>query len=135
MSLRKGVEQLVAEANERVTTLSVDEAKGKLGDDDVLFVDLRDVRELEKEGRIPGAQHAPRGMLEFWVDPDSPYHKPVFAEGRQLILYCKSGWRSALAAASLEDMGVPRVSHMDTGYGGWVEAGGATEVYARRSKK
>lgn len=119
MSLKKGVKQLVDEASARITTLSVDEAKARLGDPDVVFVDIRDVRELEREGRIPGALHAPRGMLEFWVDPDSPYHKSVFAEDKHFVLYCQSGWRSALATAAFQDMDQPKLAHIGTGYRGW----------------
>lgn len=135
MKLRKSAKQLVDEASGKVRTLTVAEARSELGKPDVLFVDLRDVRELEREGRVPGALHAPRGMLEFWVDPESPYYKPVFGEGKQLVLYCQSGWRSALAAATLVDMGVPNVAHIATGYRGWKDAGGATEPYARKGKR
>jgi rhodanese-related sulfurtransferase len=89
-------------------------------------VDLRDVRELERDGMIPGAFHAPRGMLEFWVDPQSPYYKPVFAEGKSFILYCQADWRGVLAAATLADMGMPGVLHLEGGYGEWRKAGGPT---------
>lgn len=119
----KSVRAMVDEANALVTTYRVDEAIELLGRDDVLFVDIRDVRELEREGVIPGAFHAPRGMLEFWVDPASPYHKPVFAEDRQFVLFCAAGWRSALAARTLQEMGLPRVAHIDGGFGGWKAAG------------
>ena len=90
---------------------------------EVLFVDLRDVRELEREGVIPGAVHAPRGMLEFWVDPESPYHREVFAPGRPLLLFCAAGWRSALAARSLMEMGVAPVAHLEGGFDAWKAAG------------
>ena len=93
----------------------------------MVIVDIRDVRERQKLGFIPQSVHAPRGMLEFWVDPDSPYHKPVFAEDKKFILHCASGWRSALAAASLLDMGF-EVAHITEGFSGWVEAGGAVEM-------
>lgn len=124
--------QLVEAATARIRTLSLDEAKERLGQADVVFVDIRDVRELEREGTIPGAFHAPRGMLEFWVDPESPYFKPVFAEDKQFVLYCQAGWRSALATATLQDMGLNRVCHVAGGYGAWKESGGAT--VARKAK-
>jgi rhodanese-related sulfurtransferase len=123
MPITKGYEQLIAEARARIRTLSLDEARALHGDPDVVFVDIRDVRELEREGLIAGAFHAPRGMLEFWVDPASPYHKPVFASGKSFVLYCASAWRSSLAAAVLQDMGLDRVSHLDGGFKAWKAAG------------
>ena len=126
MKLKKGVKQLVDEANARIRTVTVEEAKASFGDPGVVFVDVRDVRELERDGMIPGAFHAPRGMLEFWVDPDSPYYKPVFGSGKRFILYCAASWRSALAAAALQDMGLEGVCHMDGGFGAWKKSGGAT---------
>ena len=133
MTLTKSRKQLVEAANAKIQTLSLDEAKEKFGDDNVQFVDIRDVRELEREGTIPGALHAPRGMLEFWVDPDSPYFKPVFAEEKQFILYCQSSWRSALATATLQDMGLNDVCHFEGGYGNWKKSGGATQARQRKS--
>lgn len=124
MALRKGVMQMVAEAHARIRTLSLDEAKTLLGQPDVLFVDIRDPRELERDGVIPGAFHATRGMLEFWVDPESPYYKPVFGEDRTFVLFCGGGWRSALATATLQDMGLPKVCHVDGGFKAWKESGG-----------
>jgi len=126
MALTKSCKQLVEEATTKIQTLSLDDAKEKLGQADVQFVDIRDVRELEREGTIPGALHAPRGMLEFWIDPDSPYFKPVFAEDKQFILYCQSSWRSALATATLQDMGLKGVCHFTGGYGNWKKSGGPT---------
>jgi len=123
MALRKGFQKMVDEAKSRIKTLTLDEARAKHGRPDVLFVDLRDVRELEREGVIPGAVHAPRGMLEFWVDPESPYHREVFAPGRPLLLFCAAGWRSALAARSLMEMGVEPVAHLDGGFSAWKAAG------------
>jgi len=93
-----------------------------LNDENIIFVDIRDVRELEREGMIPNAFHAPRGMLEFWVDPASPYYKPVFGEGKRLVLYCASAWRSALAAETLQKMGVPSISHLEGGFSAWKKA-------------
>ncbi len=126
MAITKGSQQLVAEASARVRGLSVDEARTLLLDTEtVTFVDLRDPRELEREGMIPGAFHATRGMLEFWVDPDSPYYKQVFGEDRQFVLYCGSGWRSALAAATMLDMGFDhdKVAHLDGGFTAWKQSG------------
>ncbi len=128
----KSVSQLVAEANAQVESLSVDEAAALLDDAGVLFVDLRDVRELQRTGTIPGAFHAPRGMLEFWVDPDSPYFKEALGQRERLVLFCQSSWRSALAAKSLADMGRPGVSHITGGFKAWQESGAAVEEVARR---
>jgi len=127
MKLKKGFKQMVDEAKARITTLSLDEARGKLGRDDTVFVDLRDVRELEREGVIPGAFHCPRGMLEFWLDPESPYHKPVFASGKNFVFFCNGAWRSALAADTAQQMGLPNVYEMDGGFAKWKELGHPVE--------
>jgi len=123
MVLRKNHRKLIDEATAKITTLSLDEASQRFNDPRTLFVDIRDVRELQREGQIPNAFHAPRGMLEFWVDPESPYHKTELSEDRDLILYCQSGWRSALATAALVDMGVERVAHIAGGFAAWKNAG------------
>jgi rhodanese-related sulfurtransferase len=120
--ITKGYKSLLAEANARVTTLTVAEAQAELGNTDVVFVDLRDPRELEREGRMPGAFHCPRGMLEFWIDPESPYHKPVFAEDKRFIFFCGGGWRSALAADVAQDMGLKPVAHIEGGFSAWKKA-------------
>lgn len=125
MALKLGVMQMVAAANARIRTLSLDEAKALHGQPDHLFVDIRDPRELEREGVIPGAFHATRGMLEFWVDPESPYYKPVFGEDKTFVLFCGGGWRSALAAATLQDMGLDKVCHIGGGFKAWKDSGGA----------
>jgi rhodanese-related sulfurtransferase len=121
------VKQLVDEATAAIRTLSLAEAQAALGQPGMLFVDIRDVRELEREGVIPGALHAPRGMLEFWVDPASPYFKADFAgaaAGEQtLVLFCAGAWRSALSAKQLQDMGFPKVAHIEGGFGAWKAAG------------
>lgn len=136
MPVTKGVRELVAEASRKIQTLSLQEATERLGKDNVVFVDIRDVRELWRDGKVPGAVHAPRGMLEFWFDPDSPYHKPLFAEeDKQFVLYCRSGWRSALATAALKDMGLDNVAHIDGGYTAWMEAGGAIESVEPKKDK
>ena len=124
MPVTKGIKELLAEANEAVRTVPTADAIAMLGQDGVTFVDLRDPRELERDGMIPGAFHATRGMLEFWVDPASPYHKPIFAEDRQFVLYCASGWRSALAAKTLVDMGMTNVAHVEGGFTAWKQANG-----------
>ena len=132
MKLRKGFRQMVDEAKSRIKTISLQEAHARLGKDDVVFVDLRDVRELERDGMIPGAFHCPRGMLEFWIDPESPYHKPVFAEPKRFVFYCASGWRSALGADVAQQMGLAPVCEMDGGFTAWKEAGFPV---AERAKK
>lgn len=118
MPITKGYRQLVDEAMAEVTTYTVAQVVQRLQDPTLQIVDIRDVRELA-EGTIVGAVHAPRGMLEFWVDPDSPYHKPLFADpAREFVLFCGAGWRSALATKTLQDMGMRNVAHID---GGWTE--------------
>jgi rhodanese-related sulfurtransferase len=124
--MKKSVKSMVDDAMSVITTYSVEEAMELHGRDDVQFVDLRDVRELEREGVIPGAFHAPRGMLEFWVDPESPYHKPVFGQDKRFVLFCAAGWRSALATRTLQDMGLPKVAHIDGGFTAWKEKGAPT---------
>lgn len=123
-----GYKAMLDAARAEIDNLAADKACAMQGDKDVVFVDLRDIRELGREGKIPGAFHAPRGMLEFWIDPSSPYHKDVFASGKHLIFYCASGWRSALAAKTAQEMGVKRVSHIDGGFTAWKDAGGPVEI-------
>jgi len=132
MTLRKGIKQLLAEAEHKAPAISVADALKRQGDADTVFVDIRDVRELEREGMIPGAFHAPRGMLEFWVDPESPYYKPVFTEGKTYILYCQSDWRGVLAAATLKEMGLPNVYHLSGGFREWRNAGAPTAERLRK---
>lgn len=100
------------------------------GRDDVVLVDIRDPRELERDGKVPGAFHCTRGMLEFWIDPESPYYKPIFAEDKKFVFFCAGGMRSALAAKTAQDMGLKPVAHVIGGYKAWKEAGGPTEAYA-----
>ena len=119
MALKKGFKTLIAEAENKTRGISADAAQAKLGDPNTVFVDIRDVREIERDGMIPGAFHAPRGMLEFWVDPDSPYYKPVFTEGKTFILYCASDWRGVLSAATLAEMGLSNVLHLEGGFSQW----------------
>ena len=125
--LRRSAAQLVEEADQKVTAIPAGDALALLDRPDWLVVDIRDPREIAKLGTIPGAFRAPRGMLEFWVDPLSPYYKPALDDGRRLLLYCGSGWRSALAAAALQDMGRDDVAHLAGGFTAWQEAGYAVE--------
>jgi rhodanese-related sulfurtransferase len=135
MPITKGFRALVDEAMAQVKTYSVDEVKARLNDPAVQIVDIRDVRELAA-GTLPGSYHAPRGMLEFWVDPASPYHKPLFAdEGKEFILFCGAGWRSALATKTLQDMGMANVAHIDGGYAEWVKQGAPTETLEERKAR
>ena len=120
---RKGFRQMVDEAKSRIITISVEDAKRRLGQEDVVFIDLRDVRELEREGMVPGAFHCPRGMLEFWIDPDSPYHKDVFDGDKEFVFYCNGAWRSALAADVAQQMGLEHVVEMDGGFAEWKKRG------------
>ena len=126
--ITKGYKQLVDEAEAVIETLSVEAAKNLHGDENVTFVDIRDVREVKREGKVAGALHAPRGMLEFWVDPDSPYHRDVFATGNKFVLYCASAWRSALAAKALQEMGFGPVAHIGGGFTAWKEADGPVDA-------
>ncbi|MGK2945539.1 MAG: rhodanese-like domain-containing protein [Desulfuromonadales bacterium] len=123
-----GFKELVADAEERIEIISVDEAIAEYSSADVVFVDLRDVRELKREGKIPGAFHCPRGLLEFWIDSESPYHNKIFAEEKRFIFYCNLGWRSALAADIAQKMGLKNVCHVDGGFDAWKQAGGAVET-------
>lgn len=133
MPLKIGFKELVERASSEVETLSVADARGLHGRDDTVFVDLRDPRELDREGMIPGAFSCPRGMLEFWIDPESPYHRPVFASGKRLVFYCGSGWRSALAAKTAQDMGLNDVCHVGGGFSAWRAAGAPTCMPEKRN--
>ena len=125
-TITRGYKALLAEANAKVETVTPQEALRRAGEG-ALLVDLRDPRELEREGRVPGAFHCPRGMLEFWIDPESPYFKPVFGEDRAFVFFCAGGWRSALAAKTAQDMGLKPVAHIHGGFKAWRETGGVTE--------
>lgn len=137
MAITKGFRQLVDEAMAQVTTYSVEQVRARLDEAALQIVDIRDVRELEREGTLPGAVHAPRSMLEFWVDPDSPYYKPVFGhEDKEYVLFCGAGWRSALATKALQDMGMTNVAHIDGGFAAWTRQGAPTESYeAHRARR
>ena len=133
-TITRGYRALVDEANARIETLPAQEALKLHGREDVLLVDIRDPRELEREGRVPGAFHCTRGMLEFWIDPESPYHKPVFAQDKRFVFFCAGGMRSALAAATASDMGMKPVAHIEGGFGKWKEAGGPVEAFQPKLK-
>ena len=133
MPITKGYRALVDEAMAQVKTYSVPAVRARMGRPDLQIVDIRDIRELQHEGTVPGSYHAPRGMLEFWVDPGSPYFKKVFAdESKEFVLFCGAGWRSALAAKTLQDMGMSNVAHIDGGFTEWVKQGAPTETLEQR---
>jgi rhodanese-related sulfurtransferase len=119
---------MVEAARAQIVEHSSADMIAKAGDPNIVMVDIRDPRELEREGRIPGAFHAPRGMLEFWIDPTSPYFKPIFGEDKQFVFFCAGGMRSVLAAKVAQDMGLKPVAHMIGGFGAWKAAGGAIET-------
>ena len=126
-TITRGYKALLDEAQAKIKTLPVDDAVALHGRDDTVFVDLRDPRELDLEGRIPGAFSCTRGMLEFWIDPESPYHKPAFAQDKTYVFFCAAGWRSALSAATAQDMGLKPVAHIEGGFTAWKKAGGPVE--------
>ena len=132
MAITKGIEQLLAAARAKIEEIPAADALALQDDESVQIVDIRDVRELDRDGMVPGALHAPRGMLEFWVDPASPYHREVFASGKKFVFYCASGWRSALAAETLQDMGLEPVAHIEGGFTAWKDAGGPVVERARK---
>ena len=133
--ITNGFQKLLDTAKSEIEEIEAADATKLLGRDDVVLVDLRDPRELEREGKVPGAFHCPRGMLEFWIDPASPYHKPQFAEDKKFVFFCAAGWRSALATKAAQDMGLKPVAHILGGFKGWKDAGGAVEAPAPRPPK
>lgn len=133
MPITRGYRVLVDEAMAQVRTYSVQEVRERMGQPGLQIVDIRDVRELQAEGTVPGSYHAPRCMLEFWVDPASPYYKKIFGdESREFVLFCGAGWRSALAAKTLQEMGMTNVAHIDGGFAEWVRQGAPTETLEQR---
>ncbi|WP_018387485.1 rhodanese-like domain-containing protein [Ancylobacter sp. FA202] len=126
--MKKGYKQLLAEAEAVVPAIDVAEAASLHGADDVVFVDLRDPREREREGTIPGAFSCPRGLLEFWIDPESPYAKPIFAEDKRFVFFCSLGWRSALATKTAQEMGLEKLCHLKGGFTAWKAAGEPVET-------
>ena len=127
-TITKGIVALLNEANMVVETMSVSDAKTLINNDKYVFVDLRDIREIQRGGMLPGAFSCPRGMLEFWIDPDSPYHKPVFNQDKTYVFYCASAWRSALSARAAMEMGLAPVMHMEGGFSEWGKQGGPTQT-------
>lgn len=124
----KSTREMVDAANAELEVLTAEQAIALHGDENVTFVDIRDVRELWRDGAVPGAWHVPRGMLEFWIDPESPYAKEEFQSGKKFVFFCAGGMRSALAAKVAKDMGLAPVAHVETGFRGWKEAGGPVEA-------
>jgi rhodanese-related sulfurtransferase len=129
--LKKTVKNMVAEAKSKINEIDAKEAIKLFNDENVIFIDIRDIRERQKLGFIPGSFHAPRGMLEFWVDPESPYFKDIFNTNKKYIFHCAAGWRSALAVSTLKDMGF-EASHITDGFAGWVEEKGPVEFKSKK---
>jgi|TARA_Y100000588_G_C13810140_1_gene734737 rhodanese-related sulfurtransferase len=127
LNIKHSVKQMVADANKEVEEISITDARLLIGQENVLFIDIRDIREVAKTGRIVGARHVPRGMLEMWIDPDTPYHRSFFADEKKFIFYCAGAWRSALAAKTAQDMGLTPVAHLEGGMTAWIEAGAPIE--------
>src|SRR3569833_1388625 len=127
--------ELCAAAEREIETLETADAIKLVGRDDTVLVDIRDIRELQRDGKIPGAFHCPRGMLEFWIDPASPYHKPVFAQDKKYVFFCAGGLRSALAAQTAQRMGLRPVAHIAGGFGAWKAADGPVELPADATAK
>jgi len=126
--ITRGVMSMVEAAKREIEEIEAAEAVKLAGRDDVVLVDIRDIRELARDGKVPGTFHAPRGMLEFWIDPDSPYFKPVFGADKKYVFFCAGGLRSALAAKTAQDMGLKPVAHIAGGFGAWKKAGGPVET-------
>ena len=126
--LKMGFKAMLGEANAEIDTVSAEKAREYVGDENILFVDVRETQEVESSGGLPGSVHVPRGLLEFIADPESPMHKSELSSGRQLVLYCASGGRSALAAKTLQDMGLSNICHIAGGFTAWVDIGGPTTV-------
>jgi rhodanese-related sulfurtransferase len=133
-TITRGIKSLLQEANGEIETMGVAEVKAAVERGDAILVDIRDPRELEREGRIPGSFSCTRGMLEFWIDPESPYAKPIFQENKKFIFHCASGWRSALAAKTAQDMGMKPVAHLGGGFKAWRDAGEAVENVEPKGK-
>src|ERR1700721_1709726 len=135
MPIKKGYKQLLAEADAEIETLPVEAAIQLHGASDVVFVDLRDPREMEREGKMPAAFSCTRGMLEFWIDPESPYAKPIFQGDKKFLFHCAGGLRSALAAKTAQDMGLKPGAHMGGGFAAWRDAGGPVEKWEPKKAK
>ena len=133
LNIRKGIKELCAEAGSEIETLTVEQARALHGKPDVTFIDLRDPRELWRDGGIPGAISCTRGMLEFWIDPASPYYKDFFNSGNKFVFFCAGGMRSALATKTAQDMGLTPVAHIEGGYGAWKKSGAPTEAVSPKA--
>lgn len=127
LEIKKGIKDMVAEANAAIETVNVEQARQMHGQPGVTFIDLRDPRELWRDGGVPGAINVTRGMLEFWIDPQSPYFKDFFASGNKFVFFCAGGMRSALAAKTAQDMGLTPVCHIEGGFGAWKKSGAPVE--------
>jgi len=132
-NITTSVQSMVEEAEKGLDNMTVERAIGLHGHDDVVFIDIRDVRELQRDGKVPGAFHCPRGMLEFWIDPQSPYHKDLFAQDKTYVFFCAGGMRSALAAKTAQSMGLKPVAHIKGGFGAWKKSGGPVEMHQPKS--
>ena len=126
-NITKSVKEMVEAANAEITKISVKEVRKLINSEEYVIVDLRDIHELQRAGKIPGAFSCPRGMLEFWIDPESPYHKEVFDQDKTYVFYCASAWRSALSAKLAQDMGLAPVAHIEGGFSAWANAGAPIE--------
>ena len=133
-NIHTGIKPLLDKANAEIETIEAKDAIGLAGDPNVIIVDIRDPREIERDGRIPGAFACTRGMLEFWIDPASPYAKPIFQEDKKFVFHCAGGLRSALAAKTAQDMGLKPVAHMGGGFAAWRDAGGPVEKWEPKKK-
>jgi len=131
-SMKISAKELVENALQEIETISLAQATKLLDDDNAVFVDIRDIRELYRGGKIPGALHAPRGMLEFWVDPESEYHRDIFSSGKKFVLYCAKSHRSALATLTLQNMGLSSICHIDGGFEAWQQGGLASEAVEKK---
>ncbi len=126
-TITKGIKALLDEANAVVSSVSIEQAQDMMDSDDHVLIDLRDIRELKRSGKIPGAFSCPRGMLEFWIDPESPYHKDIFDQDKTYVFYCASAWRSALSAKTAMEMGLKPVVHIEGGFTAWAKSGAPIE--------
>jgi rhodanese-related sulfurtransferase len=133
--IHHGIKPMLEEANAQIETMNSQQVMDAMKGDDVVLIDIRDPREIERDGKIPGAFHCTRGMLEFWIDPESPYAKPVFQQDKKYIFHCAGGLRSALAAKTAQDMGLKPVAHLGGGFAAWKEAGGPIEAHVPKDKK
>ena len=132
MKLKKSASEMVKEARARIEEIETTDLIDMVNDENVVIVDIRDIRERQRTGAIPGSVHAPRGMIEFWIDPDSPYCKEIFGSGKRFVFYCQSGWRSALATQTVQNMGLENVCHIGGGFRAWADAGNETEAVEKR---